>query len=190
MIEINLLPQELQVKSKKSPETKVELKKFLIGIPAVFVLLIVIHIYLGAVNIALGVKFSEMDKKWKSSEPQRKQLDALKKEYNMLTQDSSTIAELNKVRINWAEKLNLLSVKLPQGVWFNDLQVINKDFILKGSVFSLAKQELTLINKFLSNLKENQGFFKDFQLLEMGTVQREVVGGYDILNFSLNGTLK
>jgi len=190
MIEINLLPPELLVRSKKIREEKIDIKKILVGIPAVFSLLIIIHIYLGIVNISLGLKYAQLDKRWKATETQRKELDILKKEYNVFTQDSSTIANLNKAKINWAEKLNLLSIKLPQGIWFNDLQIINKDFVLKGSVFYLAKQELTLINKFLSNLKENSEFFKDFQLLELGTVQREVVGGYDILNFSLNGTLK
>jgi len=190
MIEINLLPQELQIKSRKTPEAKVDSKKFLIVVPVALIILIIMHIYLGFVSISLRANFSGLEKKWKSLETGRKQLDTLKKEYNMLTQDSSAITQLNKDRINWAEKLNLLSLKLPQGIWFNDLQVINKDFILRGSVFSLAKQELTLINKFLSNLKESPGFFKDFSVLEMGIVQREVVGGYDILNFSLNGTLK
>jgi len=190
MIEINLLPQELILKTKKTSGTKIEIKNFLIGIPAVFLILVLVHIYLGIVNISLSASFFSLDKKWKALGPQIKEMDSLKKEYNILTQDSSTIAQLNKSRINWAEKINLLSIKLPQGVWFNDLQVINKDFVLKGSVYSPAKQELTLINKLLSNLKESPEFFKDFQLLEMGTVQREVVGGHDVLNFSLNGVLK
>lgn len=191
MIEINLLPQELQVKAKKaSTGPKVDVKNFLIGIPIIFALLIIAHIFLALGSISLNLKASSLEKKWNSLAGQRKELDNLKKEYNVFTQDAAISSQLTKGRTAWGERLNLLSLKLPSGIWFNELLITNKDFVLRGAVVSLVKQELTLINKFLASLKETPQFFNNFTSLEMGSVQREVVGGYDILNFSLNGVLK
>jgi Tfp pilus assembly protein PilN len=100
------------------------------------------------------------------------------------------IQQLIGQRINWAEKLNKLSLNLPSGVWFNEIQVNSKEFILKASVISLQKEEMNLINAFIDNLKNDKDFFKDFNNLELNSAQKRVIGGYDVTDFILVGILK
>jgi ligand-binding sensor protein len=93
-------------------------------------------------------------------------------------------------RITWADKLNKLSLYLPSGVWITDISVTSKDFILKGSVISLVKDELTLINTFLDRLKADKEFFINFENIELSSIERRGVGSYEVADFTLNGKLK
>lgn len=186
MIEINLLPEELQAPTPG----KFQHRQILYFIPAVFIILIIVHIFLGMSNIFLGFKYTHLSQEWKKLQPQAKQIEEVRKEYNSYSQDITAIEQFVKQRVTWAEKLNLLSRNLPSGVWFNEIFISNKQFILRGSVLSLEKQELTIINKFLTNLKNDSNFFGDFIKLELGPLKKDNIAGYDVLNFSLEGTLR
>ena len=192
MIEINLLPQEL----KSSPQSKkigiigLRLRQILSLIPLIFGILLCIHLCLFAVTIFKNSQFNILNNKWQKFEPQRKMLESFNKEYALLSEDALASQQLLEQRIVWSGKLNKLSLDLPSGIWFKDISVSDKDFTLKGSIVSLRSQEMNLIKIFMDNLKKDTVFFKDFSNLELGSVQRKTIGGYDIVDFILAGTLK
>lgn len=190
MIEINLLPEELKVKTKRVGKVSIESKYFLYLIPLVFAVLILAHICLAAVGIVKSFQFSQLNSKWKKLEPQRELLNNLKKGYDVLASDAKLIQELNSRRLNWSEKLNRLSQDLPSGIWFNEILVSRKDFVLKASVVSLQREEMSLINKFIDSLKNDTRFLRDFNNLELGSIQKKSVGGYDVVDFILTAKLK
>lgn len=187
MIEINLLPQELKIKSKK---VGLEPSYFLYLVPLLFGILICVHVYLAILGIAKNCQFHALNNRWQKVAPQRKTLEDFKKEHELLSSDANIIQQLTAQRINWSEKLNKLSLNLPSGIWFDEIIVTSLDFTLRGSVVSLQKEEFGLINKFINNLKNDEGFFKFFNNLELSSVQRRVIGGYDVVGFVLVGTLK
>jgi len=196
MIEINPLPEELKVKpkSKKIGLDKIGLgieTKYFIYLPAaVFGFLVLIHIYLAGLSLYRNNQFRALNGKWQSMAPQRKILDDFNKEYSVFFSESKAVKQLLQARENWAQKLNKLSLLLPPGIWFTDLTVSYRDFSLSASVVSLQKDEMGLIKQFMDNLKTDQAFFQDFSGLELGSVQKREVGGYDITDFILTGTLK
>jgi len=187
MIEINLLPEELRARKIKSGFDR---KYLLLIIPLAAVILIVVHIYLTAMLVAKNYQAGVYAKKWKSLESDRNRLEKLKKESTVALQDVKAIQDIVAKRINWSEKLNKLSLSLPSGVWFNEVSVGEKDLVLKSSVISLQKGELNLINTFIEKLKSDRGFFDDFEGLELGNVQRRVLGGYEVVDFTLTGKIK
>lgn len=187
MIEINLIPQELKVKTKKfgiSPDY------FIYFVPLVFGVLICIHIYLSILSIIDGHKFRALNNKWQGLGSERKILEDFKNEHEVLSADVKITQQLISQRLNWSEKLNRLSLDLPSGIWFNEISFKSKDFLLMGSVVSLQKEEMNLINRLISSLKADTAFFKDFYSIELSSVQRRVIGGYDIVDFILVGRLK
>ena len=190
MIEINLLPEELKVKTKRLGKVSIESKYFLYLIPLVFAVLILAHICLAAVGIVKSLQFSQLNNKWKKLQPQRELLNNLKKEYDVVASNAELIQELNSRRLNWSEKLNRLSQDLPSGIWFNEILVSRQDFVLKASVVSLQKEEMGLINKFMDSLKNDTRFLIDFNKLELGLVQKKSVGGYDVVDFILTAKLR
>jgi Tfp pilus assembly protein PilN len=147
------------------------------------------HVFLAAAGLFKSYQLKVLNNKWNKLAPQREMLKNLTKEYEVLSADARIIQQLNLRRLNWAEKVNKLSLDLPAGIWFNELSFSRKDFILKGSVISLQKEEMNLVNKFIYNLKKDVAFFKDFSNLELSSVQIRTVGGYDIFDFVLAGKL-
>lgn len=187
MIEINFLP----VESQKNPKAAgMWPGVFIYAVPAVFLILMLAHLYLALLGVSLNHKYSVLNNKWKSFESQRKQVEDEKKKYNLVSHDALAVQGFTKGTLNWPEKLNLLSLNLPSGIWFNEIELAGKNFVLKGAVISLEKQEVSLINKFLLNLKSSGDFSGGFAKLELGPVKRDNIGGYDIINFVLEGALE
>ena len=188
MIEINLLPEELK-KLRKFYFIEPKMLVFY-SIILVFGILVFLHIFLTMLSVARSRQYRVLTDKWEQLLPQRQEVEKLRQEYNILLADAQIIQQLTNQRINWAEKINKLSLYLPGGVWFEALSVSNKQFELKGIAISLQKGELDLINKFLSSLKNDARFFKDFNNLELSSVERKEIVGYDVVTFVLSGKLK
>lgn len=189
MIEINLLHEELKGKPK-GKKWAIEPNYFLYLIPCVAGIMFALHIYLALLGIVRNYQFRFLSEKWRKLEPQRKALENFNKEYDSQSSDVRIIQQLISSKIDWSQKLNKLSLNLPSGVWFNEISVSQRNFILKGSSLSLQKEEVGLINKFIDNLKSDAEYFKDFNELELGPMQRRTIAGYDIVDFVLQGSLK
>ena len=199
MIRINLLPEELRVKTKaKNVEREIVVKHaafsqdnlFVYAIPFLLGLFVCAHIYFAVISISKNGQLVALNRQWMELKPQKKALDEFNNEYSTTAQDANLVQLLNNKRILWAQKLNNLSLNLPSGVWFNEISISAKDIVIQGSVISLQKQEVNLINKLLENLKNNSEFSKDIAYFELSNVQKKNVGGYDIADFILTGPLK
>ena len=190
MIEINLLPQELRMKPKKSDKGPFPARYLLYIAGLILGILICLHVILLGSSIIRNLRLSALENKWKELEPQRRLTEQSRKDNEILSVDAKSVQQLAKQRVNWSEKLNKLSFNLPSGVWFDEITLNQKDFILTGSAVSLQKEEMSLINKFMGNLKEDKNFFSGFSTLELSSVQRRSMGGYDIIDFVLSGKLK
>ncbi|MDD5465430.1 MAG: PilN domain-containing protein [Candidatus Omnitrophica bacterium] len=199
MIEINLLPQELRVKTKEKTLEQVMVttmtgvsrdKLFIYAIPVLLGLFILAHLYFAVIGIAKGGQLASLKRKWTALEPRKKILDEFNRQYSAVSQDAGLTQFLISQRILWAQKLNKLSLNLPAGVWFNDLSLGKQNLIIQGSVISLQKEELVLVNKLLDNLKSDKEFFKDFSNFELSNAQKRNIGSYDVADFVLVGALK
>lgn len=188
MIEINLLPQELKVKLEKAGKISWEPKYLLYLIPLVFAVLISAHVYLACVSIAKNIHLSVLNSKWSRLNPQRELLNNLKKEYETTLTSSNLMKELDRRRLNCSERLNRLSLDVPSGIWFNEISLSQKEFVLKASVVSLEKEEMSLIKRFMDTLKTDTRFLEGFSSLELGLLQKKSIGGYDIVDFTLTAT--
>ena len=199
MIEINLLPEELRVKTRtKNLEHAVVAKPaafsqeqlFIYAIPILLGVLVCVHIYFAVISVSKNSQLVTLNRRWIELTPQKKAFDEFNNEYSSISQDAGLIKLLSSKRILWAQKLNKLSLNLPSGVWFNEITISAKDIVIQGSVISLAKEEVNLINKLLENLKGTAEFSNDFVSFELSNVQKKNIGGYDIADFILTGALK
>ena len=199
MIQINLLPEELKIKTKgrildqgivKSQLALIQERVFIYAIPVMLVLFILLHFYFAVLLISKNRQWVALNRKWLDLAVQKKSVDEFNQEFSVTSQDASLLAQLSRQRILWAQKLNALSLHLPAGVWFNDILFNNNNLTIRGSVISLQKKEISLINKLLDNLKADAEFSKDFSSFELNNVQNRSLGGYDIADFVLVGALK
>jgi Tfp pilus assembly protein PilN len=131
-----------------------------------------------------------LNRQWARLSPDIKKIEGFKKEYASSSLDGKIRAELLAKSTKWSEKLNKLSLNLVPGVWFNEITVGRKEISIKGSVVSLEKKEVDLINKFVFNLKEDPEFMKDLISLDLGSVQKKKIGTFEVVDFSLTAALK
>lgn len=143
------------------------------------------HISLAAISMLKSFQFKALNARSAKLMPQRQELEELKKKYAALTYDGRVIQALDARVINWPEKLKRLSIDLPSGIWFNELNISRRELVLKGSAISLEKEEMSLIKKFLDNLKSDAAFLKDLSGVELGALQKRLVPGFDIVDFTL-----
>lgn len=187
MIEINLLPEELRISGQKkfSPQ-----EYALYGVIAVFTILFVMHCILIGVTIIRGVGFGVASSVWNKLGPQRKQADVFKQQYGYIFDDAGARIDTDSRKAIWSEKLCRISLDVPVGLWLNEISVLEKNFVLKGSIIATGKNEIVSVNQFLNLLKNDRRFMEDLNLLELGALTRRVVGGYDVVDFTFSGQMK
>lgn len=187
MIEINLLPKE--AKAKKVQATT-QAGYFIYIVISVFAVLLCVHLYFLILGISRNIALGNLRKTWNQFKPQRDAVASFKKENDLLLGQDKIMDKLLAQRPAWAPKLNKLSLHLPSGVWCNELQITDKRFILKGSTLSLQKEEITTINKFIDNMKNDEHFLNALARIELTSTQRRALAGYEIIDFILEGELK
>jgi Tfp pilus assembly protein PilN len=188
MIEINLLPDELKARNKRAEQTGIPV--YLVIVPALVGVMLLVHLGAGVIQGVKAWQLGTLKGKWNTLEAKRKEVEAFKQQSLSQSKDVTAIQGLLNRRIAWSQKLNRLSLDLHPGVWFTDILVNPNAFILKGSVVSLNKDEFAAINTFLSTLKSDAAFFKNFTQLELGPVKRKSMGEYEVFDFVLNGAVK
>ena len=191
MIEINLLPKELQKKKKEIPE--IPLLPIGIGILAVlilsgFILLPVIGYYQSRVEKLTG--------QMKEKAPFKKEALKLQAEIKRLKSKEQIIDQLARRKFFWAEKLNLISDLVPMGAWltnisFKETQGGGGFLILDGTAIPYKKQEMiNLVTLFMKNLKENNTFYNDFEIIELGPIRRIKIDNTEAMQFNLSCQFK
>jgi Tfp pilus assembly protein PilN len=189
MIEINLLAQELRPRPKK-PGIDFESKETLYFIPLIFGAILIVHIYLAGALLFKNFQAAALNAKWQKLQAQRNALELFRADELELSEDARALQQINSQAIKWAAKLNKLSLDLPTGVWFKDITATPKNLSLRGAVISLNKTEMQLVNKFMDNLKADRDLFGDFTKLELDSVERKAIGGYEVVDFNLSAALK
>ncbi|MCX5715253.1 MAG: hypothetical protein NT033_10780 [Candidatus Omnitrophica bacterium] len=186
MIQINLLPEELKARNNVTLTPRDYAVYVSAGLLAA---LLVLHILLGFVFVVREFRLGIETVAWQQQEPLLKKVDNFKQEYGYLFQDDYLTGQSGPA-ISWSEKLSCLSSDLPGGIWLKELIFNDKNFQLRGSIISLQKNEVGLMNSYLDALKKDSNFYRDFVSLEPGPLKRRVIVTYDVVDFSLQGILR
>lgn len=190
MITINLLPKELQPRSASKKDALALVKDCLPQITlAIFAILIFLHIILAFFALVRGFQCRLLSSKWDRLVPERAALESFNNKYAVISTGNKLLERLAQNRISWSQKLNKISLKLPSMVWFRSIVFSGGNLVLQGSVLSLEKEEMKFINELIDNLKNDPSFFRGFNSLELDSVQKRVIAGYDITDFILRGKL-
>jgi len=188
MIEINLLPAQLRKKKRILP--KLPSKVFLLLPSFIIGVLIVLHIIFLVGGILLKNQVSSLDKQLQAISGQKKEADSIKTQLGLMEGKLGNISQLSESRILWAAKLNKISDNVSLGFWLTRLSINEKTLTLEGSIVSLKAEEMTLINKFLQDLKKDAVFFANFNDLELKSIQRRFIKAIEVVDFIIIGTLK
>jgi len=213
MIELNLLPEELQKKRKT-----IELPDIpIIPIAAAFLgTMIIVQLFLGGLIFFNERRLATLEKKWTILEPEKLELDKLKKKILLASAKGRAIDELMEKRISWSQLLNEISNSLIRSIWLTELTYkrgaagiesasrstkkspakksqkakkiptyIIATLTIAGSSSGKAEECTASIARFIKTLKGNAEFFKNFTDIELVSIKKDVVAGQDVMDFTL-----
>lgn len=183
MIQINLLPEELR--QIKAETKKSKPRDIVYTFYVLFIFLIFFHFLFLIIGISRTVKFTLLNKRWNSLLDKRKVLEDFKKEYLQESESTNQANQILKNRISFTKVLNCLILNLPRGIWFNNLNFDKNVLSISASVVSLEKEEMVLVNKFIDNLKNDKYFSNNFKKIQLGSIQKRNIAGYEVFDFSL-----
>ena len=184
MIEINLLPEELKPK-KENLNILLLRQALLLIIPAALGLVIVVHLFLGGLFLFKTLQYKSLNKNWSELEHSRERVSQWKSQFKVSSHQTEYMNKLLAERITVSDKMQALSDALPKGVWFNRLNFNQQEIYLEGSVVSLDKEQMRLLNLFINQLKENYPFFKDTIPVKLGRINMRTIGGFSVMDFVL-----
>ncbi len=195
MIELNLMPKDLQTIRKKSgPQLNIKLPKvapipLIVGLIGIIILS---QIILGLLAVMQQKKLLVINSKVNDIMPRYKIAEALKKEVGLLSGKVTVIDSLTSGSLVWASKLYDLNNAVIDGVWLNSLSLnterVNgkETLVLKGAAVSSGTDAATaIVGRFIHSLKTDEDFFKDFEDIKLSSVQRETLGDTEIMNFTI-----
>ena len=211
MIEINLLPKQLQKKSAAMPAIS------LAGLPGKPIalgaagLLAAVHVVVLLVLLWTQADAAHLASKWKQNAGRKQAVDDIKAEVNKLQEWVSTFDTITKERFLWSRKLRQLGEAMIDGVWLSELYVERKaapvaapvgrgkgapvgaeqlQLVLKGSAAMPDAEGAVIVGRFMENLKANGPFFQDFKEIVSGDLQTRKVRDVEIMDFTVSAPLK
>ena len=193
MIEINLVPEELRKKRKKSSTDKSPVPlEIIIGIGGGFlVLLFLIHVGLSLFFMGQKIKNGQLEVQWQKLLPDKERVDVVTSEIRALENKKAQMQTvLLSNNILWAKKLNRISDDLPKGVWLRKVSLDHKVFLIEGSAVARQYEEMINVHAFMTNLKNDIEFVKYFNEIEIGSMQRRKINEVEIADFVITIAIK
>ena len=200
MIEINLLPKELRVTKR----IFVANKEFCIfaGVGAGGILL-AFFLFLLAIIGGQEIALKRTEEELAHLDSARQEIKQLKTTLRFLQNQSSTAEGLLKHPLLWSQKMNQISDLLQSGIWLTGLELQRRSITtekreikekamlsIRGRVYSRDKEEAAIVGKYISALKGDKDFFKDFEDIRLENIQGHLLGGVSVSEFVLVCPLK
>jgi hypothetical protein len=193
MIDINLIPAALRKNGKGDAQSlTVNIpKEILVGVGAgLMVLMLTVHVVPGVVWLAGMGRLAGYKANWQKVLPDKTILDSIHKEAGDLKKKFLMISDMTtKKSVQWAPKFNVISDVLPRGVWIRKMVLDKGSLTMEGSVVSKSQNEINNVGMFLSALKQNNGFMKDFSSLEVNSIQRGKNNAVEVTDFTVMAKL-
>lgn len=186
MILINLLPPELK---NKGMRLNLSDNFILMICGAVVVLVLCLNLILWFALIFKNMQYSRYWKVYSELKPQKEKADILRTDIRDLEANRNVIRQITSGQLIWSRRLNKISECLPRGMWLTNLEFGDEKFTMTGNVISENGQEVGLIRVFLNQLTRDASFLKGILSLELDSVTRKEIKGFEVSEFVISGEL-
>ncbi len=189
MIELNLLPEDLQKENKFRSIPTFLIKKVAIAFIA---LLALVHLFVLFSIFFVNAKKINLKKNLSRPEVKEKinQVKTVEQELNTLKESSGVVADLINRKLSYTKILHSLNKYTATGMWFDNLAVSGSGLSLNGKVVSLQADEMAGINNFLKDLKSDRNFISFFSTLVLDSSTRITYRNKEVVKFIITGTFK
>jgi len=194
MININLIPPALRKKSGAGLSIlSINIpQEILFGVGGgVVFLILTVHLVLGAAWLMAAGHLSLDKLQWQKVASDKNELDDISSKSRELRKKINAIADMAvKKTLVWSPKLNAISEALPRGLWLRKMVLDKSSLTMEGSAVSKNHDEITNVGNFVSVLKKDEAFMKDFSSLEVNSIQRGKRNSMEVADFTVMAKLK
>lgn len=190
---INLLPEKEIIKSLD----KIDLaKKLLCGVLCSVALVVIVNLYFGFIIGHRQGKLTALEKEYHDYLELKESVKKLNQEIDSLDKMSALLEEFSPQQFYWSAKLLDLSEIIPEEIWLNKLQAEIKEdeekLSLQGYLlpFRIEERPISVLNRFIKRIKEEDKFFKDFSDIFLVDVKAASLKNKEVLEFNIELILK
>lgn len=187
MLKINLLPSAAR-KAEASPVQD------LYRMPLVWV--VVAALVLGpALLLWLPLQsqkgeLAKLQQRIRELEPRKAEVDRLQQTLQQLRAQQAALESMRKEGGQWARRLNVLSEKTPEGIWFTDLAFDeSKALIIQGSAVGLEGPAVVYVTQLVNSLTSSEAFASAFKKIEIESIRTTQEGELEVAQFTLTCSL-
>ncbi|MFH1782658.1 MAG: hypothetical protein ABH848_03475 [Candidatus Omnitrophota bacterium] len=194
MIEINLLPEELQQKksyfnldidSLDLGSLNVGNLKMIAG-SSIAGLLVFILIFFSLGSCVRKNQATSWLKKEKTLDINKKEVESIDQKIADLRMKFSTFDKITKREFLLSDKMDKLSELVLPGIWFTYLYTdLSENLIIQGSIISKNEEAMAVVGNLMKNLQEDKDFFKGFSSIKLENVQKRKKEERDIVDFKI-----
>jgi len=186
MIKINLLPS---AQKKQTSKIQLQVTPYIPIIFLVILFMLGLNILLGLFGIFKKVQFIALNNKWRSAQPKMQEIEKLKADIKSKKQQISTLGSLTVRNFYITTLLNKINKSIPDGLWLSKLSIKSDGLSIEGSVFNFGIDEITKLNSFFNDLKNDDFFKLNFSSVDLASVRRRQVKDYEIVDFLLKAQI-
>jgi len=161
--------------------------EILLGVGSALVLLIVtVHVVLGIIWLIGVGQLTARQMAWQKLAADKTALDAISDESKDIKTKMNMITGMTtKGSALWSPKFNAISDALPRGLWLKTMTLDKTGLTIEGSVVSKTRNEINNVGQFISALKQDNNFMKDFATLEVNSIQRSKSNSVEVADFTV-----
>ena len=194
MIRVNFIPQELRKGRDHFWQDGLGslAREVILGVfIAVAGFLLLLHAVLAGVALVKVAQHTILQVRWSSLGPEKKVLDDITNETKALQTRMNVLKVITSSQgIVWARLMNEVSDRVPKGVWIREMRFERGLLVIDGSAVSKARNEMIIVNNFVSALKECPELKAGFISMDVDSIERRGNTALSIADFSLKAKRK
>lgn len=195
MIDINLVPEQ-QRKRRRNELLSGGIfnipREVMVGVGGgIIALLLCIDMLVFVVKIAKFIEYHHVKSKWQAMLPDKTTTDTIKKSLQDVQKEVKSMKDImDGQAAMWSQKLNVISDSLPKGIWLRKITLLDTQFFIEGTTVSKEQSGMANVGTFVSNMKKDPEFMKNFESIEVDNIQRRKNDTLEVADFTILAKLK
>lgn len=135
-------------------------------------------------------QLSQLNRKITVLEPRQAEVTRVQQLLTKLRAQQTAFQGLNAGTDSWAQRLNILSNIVPQGMWFTELSLDGtKGMVIQGSALASQGPEMVNVTRLVQDLQSDPAFSSAFKQIQLESIKRVQQGDFDLVQFTITCTV-
>ncbi len=186
MININLLPPDAR-RSHVLRQISWPMIPVLHIIAAMLVLVLSVHLPLWAMTSWRSGALSKLERQRTTEGGIETDPASLRAQLQNM---ADRIAELDTLLVQpsvWAKQLNALADLMPDGFWLDEVNLDPmRKLTIRGHAMTSKGSETAEVGRWMRRLRQHEAFFSPFTQVSLDHIEREVLGNFAAVQFSIS----